>query len=125
MNRLVPPRGIGSAAGLTETDAVSRLAMIIRNTKLDCDCKLGLDETMARFVALERRRMVRRGLLEARARRDRIEAFLEFLKELDDLDVGETDPSVHREMMILFEDIADAAQQGAELMRQLSPPPSM
>lgn len=122
MNRIVPHRGIGSVAGLAEMEAVSRLAVVIRNTKLDCDCKLGLNETMTRFVALERRRMVRRNLLEARARRDRIEAFLEFLKELDDLDVGEPDQSVHREMVILFEDIADAAQQGAELMQQLSSP---
>lgn len=122
MNRIVPHRGIGSVAGLAEIEAVSRLAVVIRNTKLDCDCKLGLNETMTRFVALERRRMVRRSLLEARARRDRIGALLEFLKELNDLDVGEPDQSVYREMVILFEDIADAAQQGAELMQQLSSP---
>lgn len=123
MSHVIPYHGIGAgAAGLAEIESVSRLATVIKSTKLDCECRLRLDRTLTRFVALERRRMVRRTLVEARAQRDRIEAFLVFLKELDDLDADEPDQSVHREMAILFEDIADAAQQGAELMQQLSPP---
>ncbi len=122
MSHIIPHHGIvGRVAGLGEIELVSRLAIVIRNIKLDCECRLRLNDTLARFVALERRRMVRRSLLEARAQRDRIEAFLVFLKELDDLDVSEPDQSVHREMAILFEDIANAAQQGAKLMQQLSP----
>jgi hypothetical protein len=72
-------------------------------------------------MALERRRVVRRNLADARAQRDRIEAFLVFLEELDELESTEPDQSVYKEMSLLFDDIASAAEQGAELMRQLSP----
>jgi hypothetical protein len=71
-------------------------------------------------MALERRRVVRRNLADARTQRDRIEAFLVFLTELDELESTEPDQSVYKEMSLLFDDIASAAKQGAELMRQLS-----
>jgi hypothetical protein len=123
MNRTIPHLVAGPAAGSPgDAEVASRLAVVIRNTKLDCECKLRLNDALSRFVAHERRRVIRRTLLEARARRDEIEAFLIFLKELDDLPVGEPDESVHKEMAILFEDIVNAARQGAELMRQLPPP---
>jgi len=109
--------------GVDEMEVASRLAIVIRNTKLDCECQSRLNAALSRFVAHERRRVIRRTLLEARARRDEIEAFLVFLKELDDLPLSEPDESVHGEMAILFEDIVNAARRGAELMRQLRPPP--
>jgi hypothetical protein len=123
MSRTVPHLVAGAAtAGLGDVEVASRLAIVIRNTKLDCECQSRLNAALSRFVAHERRRVIRRTLLEARARRDEIEAFLVFLKELDDLPLGEPDESVHKEMAILFEDIVNAARQGAELMRQLPPP---
>jgi hypothetical protein len=39
---------------------------------------------------------------------------------LDELESTEPDQSVYKEMSLLFDDIASAAEQGAELMRQLS-----
>jgi hypothetical protein len=105
-----------------EMEVVSRLAVVIRNTKLDCKCKSRLDDALIRFVAFERRRVVRKHLVDARTQRERIEALLVFLKELDDVDPAEPDQSVYAEMAVLFEDIVNAARQGAELMRQLSPP---
>jgi hypothetical protein len=125
MSRTSPHLVAGTATlGLGDAEVASRLAVVIRNIRLDCDCKRRLNEALSRFVAHERRRVIRRTLLEARARRDEIEAFLVFLKELDDLPLSEPDESVHKEMAILFEDIAKAARQGAELMLQLPPFPS-
>jgi hypothetical protein len=121
MSRNIPHLAHSGGAGLGDVEVASRLAIVIRNAKLDCECRLRLNTALARFVALERRRVIRTTLLEARARRDQIEAFLEFLKELDDLRASEPDVSVHKEMATLFEDIANAARQGADLMRQLPP----
>jgi hypothetical protein len=124
MSRTIPPLVAGTATMRPgDAEVASRLAVIIRNTKLDCACKLRLNDALSRFVTHERRRVVRRTLLEARARRDEIEALLVFLGELDDLPPGEPDESVHREMAALFEDIAKAARQGADLMLQLPPSP--
>jgi hypothetical protein len=104
-----------------EVEIVSRLAIVIRNTKLDCECKSKLDDALARFAALEQRRMARRHLSSARSQRERIEAFLGFLRELDDMGATEPDHSVLEEIAILFDDIANAAREGAYSMRKLSP----
>ena len=123
MSRSSPHLVIGSGtAGLGDVEVASRIAIAISSTKLNCECRMRLNDALARFVADERRWAIRRTLSEARSRRDQIEALLVFLKELDDLRVSEPDESVYKEMAILFEDIANAAQQGAELMRQLPPP---
>jgi hypothetical protein len=106
-----------------EIEVVSRLAIIIKNAKLDCECTLRLNEAVTRFMAFERRRLLRRNLFDARTQRDRIHAFLIFLKELEEIEPAEPDHSVYKEMALLFDDIAKAAQQGADLMRQLAPPP--
>jgi hypothetical protein len=105
-------------------EIVSRLAVVIRNTKLDCECRARLDDALARFAALEHRRTARRHLFSARSQRERIEAFLGFLRELDDVETTEPDHSVYEEIALLFDDIANAAREGAYAMRQLSPPRS-
>lgn len=102
-------------------EVVSRLARIIRNTPLDCECLPRLDQTLVRFMALEHRRIVHRRLVDACTQRERIKALLVFLGELDELRSTEPDQSVYVEMACLFEDIANAARHGADLMRQLAP----
>jgi hypothetical protein len=103
-------------------EVLSRLARIIRDTPLDCGCLPELDQTLVRFMALEDRRIVRRSLVEACTQREHIKALLVFLGELDELGSTEPDQSVYAEMAYLFEDIANAARHGADLMRQLAPP---
>ena len=120
VNAVIPQNDTHGVDRMSAIDVVSRFATVIRNAKLDCECRLRLDQTLVRFMALERRRVVRRNLSDARTQRDRIEAFLVFLTELDELESTEPDQSVYKEMSLLFDDIASAAEQGAELMRQLS-----
>jgi hypothetical protein len=123
MNGTVTRQGSDESLGsVGEVEIVSRLAIVIRNTKLDCECRSRLDDALARFAALEQRRVARRHLFSARSQRERIEAFLVFLKELNDVETTEPDHSVYEEIALLFDDIANAARQGAYAMRQLSPP---
>ena len=97
-----------------------RLAILINDAQLDCECRSRLDETLARFAALEIRRIAREHLANARNQRERIEAILFFLQDLDEMGATERDRSVYLDIALLFDDIADTAKKGAFSMRQLS-----
>ncbi|WP_434722839.1 hypothetical protein [Mesorhizobium sp. RIZ17] len=99
---------------------VSRLAAVIKETQLECECKSRLDEALARFAALEIRRAAREHLANARSQRERIEAILFFLQDLDEIGAAERDRSVYLDVALLFDDIANTAREGAFSMRQLS-----
>ncbi len=101
-------------------EVVARLAAVIKEARLECECRLKLDETLERFAALERKRLARGHLSDARHRRERIEAILFFLKDLDELEATEQDRSVYVDIALLFDDIAVNAREGALAMRQLS-----
>ncbi|TPJ54830.1 hypothetical protein [Mesorhizobium sp. B2-6-4] len=99
---------------------VGRLANLIKDARLDCECRSRLDETLARFTALEVRRAAREHLANARSQRERIEAILFFLQDLDEMGAAERDRSVYMDLALLFDDIASTAKEGAFSMRQLS-----
>lgn len=100
-------------------EMVTRLATVIKSAQLDCECRPKLDETLARFAGLERKRITRRHLLDARDCREQIEAILSFFGDLDGLKSTEQDHSVYVDIALLFDHIADVAREGAEAMRQL------
>ena len=115
----IPPdrnRGNSYVAGM---EMVTRLTMVIRSAQLDCECRLKLDETVARFARLERKRTTRRHLLEARERREQIEVILSFLGDLDGLKSTERDHSIYVDIALLFDHVAEVAREGADAMRQL------
>lgn len=118
------PRGCADDSALRFTDmaVVARLTALIKEAPLDCECQPRLDETLARFAALERRRTAREHIYTARCRREQIETILFFLIDLDELEVTEQDHSVYLDFALLFEDIANIAKEGAHSMRQLSCP---
>lgn len=62
---------------------------------------------------------MRGDLSDACSQRRKIEAILLFLQDLDDLKAAEQDYSVFKDIALLFDDIADAAKQGADAMRRL------
>lgn len=97
-----------------------RLAAVIRDVELDCDCRARLDAALARFAALEERRTARAHLADARHQRERIEAILAFLTDLDQLVATEADRSVFTEIAGLFDDIAAAALEGSRAMQMLA-----
>ncbi len=103
----------------TERDIVARLAAVVKNARLDCECRSQLDEALDRFAAMERRRTIRSDLSKAGSQRRKIEAILLFLQDLDDLKTTEQDYSVFKDVALLFDDIAIAAKEGAEAMRRL------
>lgn len=110
-----PRRGTGA-----DGDAIARLTAVMRNVQLDCECRSRLDEALDRFATLERRRAKLGNLSNACSQRRKIEAILLFLQDLDDLKATEQDHSVYNDIAFLFEDIAAAALEGAQAMRQLS-----
>lgn len=99
---------------------VMRIRKLIDNVELDCECRSRLDEALARFTALEDRRMLRQHLVRARQHRERIKAILDFLQEVDDLVTVEPDRSVYTELALLFEEVAAIATEGAASMHRLA-----
>ncbi|UCI22920.1 hypothetical protein FJ970_31585 (plasmid) [Mesorhizobium sp. B2-1-8] len=121
MKQNVPLSSIDDGARrFADIAVVDRLANLIRNARLDCECRSRLDETLARFTALEVRRAAREHLANARSQRERIEAILYFLQDLDEMGATERDRSVFMDLALLFDDIASTAKEGAFSMRQLS-----
>ncbi len=121
MSNTDPRRSPDEEGGLlADMAVVARLTAAIREARLDCGCKSRLDETLARFAMLERRRTARGHLLNARHHREKIEAILFFLNDLDELEPTEQDHGVYEDIALLFDDIAGIAREGACSMRQLS-----
>jgi hypothetical protein len=110
------PSSHGTSA---DRDVVARLTAAMKNARLDCECRSQLDEALDRFAAMERRRTMRGDLSNACNQRRKIEAILLFLQDLDDLKATEQDYSVFKDVALLFDDIANAAREGADAMRRL------
>jgi hypothetical protein len=98
---------------------VERLSNLLDGVDLDCACRARLDDALTRFTDLERLRERRQLLADARHQVVRIGALLDFLKELDELGFNEADRTVFAEVAQLFEDVAEAARQGAADARRL------
>lgn len=98
---------------------IERLRHVLLFSGLDCRCRETLAVALDRFGTLERRRLSRRGLAQARDHKDRIAALLSLLSELDQVTEGERDRSVFEEMALLFIEIANSAQAGAVALRAI------
>ncbi len=98
---------------------IERLRHVLLFSELDCRCRDTLAAALDRFSTLERRRLSRRGLSQARDHKDRIAAILTLLSELDQVTEGERDRSVFEEMALLFIEIAASAQAGALALRAI------
>jgi hypothetical protein len=106
----------GAPSGI---DLVHRLVVALDKAHLDCGCRTQLDEVLARFEERERLRDARACLANARTHREKIETALLFLNDLDDLTATEADRSVYFDVAMLFDGIAEMAQEGARSMRAL------
>lgn len=116
------PNG-GSSLRFDGGAVVRRLATVLQGVELDCGCRTRLDQALARFEALENRRSAREQLATARRQRERIEAIFQFLHDLDALAPTEQDHGLYEEIALLFDDIAEAAAEGASAMRRLAASP--
>ncbi|ACI92174.1 conserved hypothetical protein [Afipia carboxidovorans OM5] len=102
-------------------DLMGRLNIVLTRMDLDCNCREVLSEAMARFSSLEAQRLSRRSLLRARDHKDRIDAVLGLLSELDQLTENEKDRTVFTEMALLFDEISKSAEAGAAALRNIDP----
>ncbi|MGB3391571.1 MAG: hypothetical protein WBA88_26755 [Pseudaminobacter sp.] len=103
----------------SNVDLLNRLSAALDNAHLDCGCRPQLDEVLARFEKRERLQDARACLANARTQREKLEIALLFLNDLDDLTASESDRSAYIDVAMLFESMAETAQEGARLMRAL------
>lgn len=103
-----------------EATVIRRIKTLIEGVDLDRECRARLNDALARFASLEHRRMLRQHLVRARQHRERIEAILGFLQEVDELVATEPDRSVYKELALLFEEVAVIAKEGASAMDRLA-----
>ncbi|MGO4558150.1 hypothetical protein [Mesorhizobium sp. 2RAF21] len=111
----VPENGTGEMA-----NAIARLAGLINEAGLDCECHSRLDQALSRFVTLEVGPAAREHLTNARLQRAHIRTILLFLQDLEEIGEAERDSSVYLDFAHLFDDIAAIAKGGAHSMQQLS-----
>jgi hypothetical protein len=111
-----PERPVG-LEDIPSASVIRRVRTIIEGLDLDCECRSKLDGALQRFQALEDRRQVRRLILDARHQVERIAAFLDFARELDELTSEEPDHSVFEEIAVLFDGMKEAAAKGSRDMR--------
>jgi hypothetical protein len=103
-------------------DLIGRLQTVLTRMDLDCSCREILGDALERFSNLEEQRLSRRSLLRARDHKDRIDAILMLLSELDQLTENEKDRTVFTEMALLFDEIGRSAEAGAVALRDIEPP---
>lgn len=120
MGSNMKPIPANSAEDPAEATVIRRIKTLIEGVDLDCECRARLNDALARFATLEQRRMLRQHLARARQHRERIEAILGFLQEVDDLVATEPDRSVYKELALLFEEVAVIAKDGASTMNRLA-----
>lgn len=99
---------------------MNRLQAVLAHTDLDCTCKETVRSAIDRFATLEQRRLTRRRVSVARDQKERIEAILALLQELNQITEIEPDRTVFTEMALLFEDIATAADEAAASLRAVT-----
>ena len=114
------PIPANAAEDPAEANVIRRIKTLIEGVDLDCGCRALLNDALARFATLEHRRMLRQHLVRARQHRERIEAILGFLQEVDELVTTEPDRSVYKELALLFEEVAVIAKEGASAMDRLA-----
>ncbi|MDK1377643.1 MULTISPECIES: hypothetical protein [unclassified Sinorhizobium] len=103
---------------------ISQIRRLIDAASLECGCRTRVDELLLRFESLTARQREKRMLDQARRQRRRIATIMELLHELDEIGYGDADRSVLVEARLLFEDIAEAALQGARLLNVAALPSS-
>jgi hypothetical protein len=99
---------------------ISRVEVVLQTVELDCACRARLTDALARFAELEARREAWRELAESRRQRDLIAAIISLMSDLDEIACDETDSSVYGELAYLFDDVAEAASNGASSLRALA-----
>lgn len=114
------PNPANFAEDPAEATVMRRIRTLIEGVDLDCECRARLNDALARFATLEHRRMLRQHLVRARQHREKIEAILGFLQEVDELVATEPDRSVYKELALLFEEVAVIAKDGASAMNRLA-----
>ncbi|MDG4892718.1 hypothetical protein P9272_03860 [Mesorhizobium sp. WSM4976] len=102
------PRGREHGAGQI-ANAIARLAGLLNETRLDCECHSKFDEALSRFVTQQIGLAAREHLTNARLQRAHIQTILFFLQDLEEIGGAERASSVYLDFAHLFDDLAAIA----------------
>lgn len=110
---------MSAVAGPALQDAalLDRLARVLHDMGLPCACQEEVERTVAVFAEFEARRARRRLLEGARERAKQLRAYLEFLNDLHDDEVG---PDEIAAIADSFRVISAAAAEGAANLEMLA-----
>ena len=96
---------------------VARMRSRFAEVDLDCRCREEIENSLEDLAEANARQSFQASLAQARAMRDAIAKLAGYLVDLDELDASEADLGAFIEMVGLFEDIMQAADNGAAAMR--------
>ena len=102
---------------LHDAALLERLARVLHDMGLPCACQDEVERTVAVFAEFEARRSRRRLLERARERARRLRAYLEYLDDLEDDDIG---PDEIVALADSFRVISAAAAEGAASLEMLA-----
>jgi len=106
-----------TAKALHDAALLERLARVLHDMGLPCACQEEVERTVAVFAEFEARRARRRLLEGARERARQLRAYLDYLDDLEDDDVG---PDEVAAVADSFRVISAAAAEGAANLDMLA-----
>ncbi|PDS40578.1 hypothetical protein CO662_34470 [Rhizobium anhuiense] len=106
----------GSSADKRTLLALRQIKAFAKNPDLDCGCSSIVGEVLVHLVPRQRAAVVQELFVSAIRQRGKLETLLELLKELDQFGPA-TDISEIGEAAMIFEDIAQQARLGSQLLK--------
>lgn len=105
-----------SPADKRTLDALRQIKAFAKNPDLDCRCSAIVGEVLVHLVPRQRAAVVQELFVSAIRQRGKLETLLELLKELDQFGPA-TDISEIGDAAMIFEDIAQQARLGSQLLK--------
>lgn len=112
--------GIGPTLGDSDEDVLSRLAHVLHEMGLPCDCQDQVERAVSLFAELEARRVRRRLMEAARTRAVRLAGFIGYLDDLREGTGEQLGPDDCLLIADTFRTIGRTASEGAACLEMLA-----
>ncbi|WP_244296400.1 hypothetical protein [Stappia sp. TSB10GB4] len=112
--------GGGQALGGGDEDVLARLAHVLHEMGLPCDCQDQVERAVSLFAELEARRVRRRLMEAARTRAVRLAGFIGYLDDLREGAVEQLGPDDCLLIADTFRTIGRTASEGAACLEMLA-----
>lgn len=115
-----PVSGMGPALADSDDDVLSRLAHVLHEMGLPCDCQDQVERAVSLFAELEARRVRRRLMEAARTRAVRLAGFIGYLDDLREGAAEQLGPDDCLLIADTFRTIGRTALEGAACLEMLA-----